>query len=299
MEDVAAKSSEVGCNIHCIKPMEENEAWNLFCMKAFRWNAIRCPQELKDLAKDVEKCQGLPLAVVCLGGLFSTKRSELEWKTTYKSLNWELSNNSMLERLKSNLVLSYNDLPYRLKNCFLYCCLFPEDYEIEREGIARLWIAEGFIEKVRGLTLEEVADRYLVELIRRSLLQVVEVDIYGLPEKCKMHDMLRELALSKSEEEKFCALYGELIGARPEEGAIRRLSIQSSHAEIKPWEVLRGAPIETFPDHIVTLFNLRYLDLGRTRIKKLPESIGRLYNIETLNLAQSQLEALPNGIVNL
>ncbi|KAJ4832293.1 hypothetical protein Tsubulata_028187 [Turnera subulata] len=328
MEDIAA----VGSYICHIKPMKNDEAWTLFCAIAFPRNATRCPQELEDLAKVVvEKCQGLPLAVVSLGGLFSTKRSELEWKTTFKSLNWELSNNSMLQPIRSILLLSYNDLPYRLKHCFLYCCLFPEDYEIERERLARLWMAEGFIENVRGLTPEEIADGYLVELIRRSLLQVVEVDCYGLPRKCKMHDMLRELALSKSEEEKFCALYDERIGARREEGVIRRLSIQGSWAEIKSWvgttqirslllfvgesidsvminlspfKLLRvldlqGAPIEMFPDHIVTLFNLRYLSLARTRIKELPESIGRLYNLETLNLFESQVEALPNGIVNL
>ncbi|KAJ4832291.1 hypothetical protein Tsubulata_928185 [Turnera subulata] len=339
MEDVAAKSFEVGSNIHHIKAMEESEARTLFCMKAFPWNARSCPPELEPLAKDVvEKCQGLPLAVVSLGGLFSTKHSELEWRTTINSLNWELSNNNMLQPIKSILLLSYNDLPYRLKHCFLYCCLFPEDYKIERERLARLWMAEGFIENVRGLTQEEIADRYLVELIRRSLLQLVQVDMYGLPRACKMHDMLRELALTKSEEEKFCASYDERVG----EGAIRRLSMQASWAEIKLWEgttqlrsfllfgpffsdssraeiilsegminkllsgfkLLRvldlgGAPIETFPDHIVTLFNLRCLNLERTRIKKLPESIGRLYNLETLNLRWSQVEALPNEIVNL
>ncbi|KAJ4827152.1 hypothetical protein Tsubulata_025827 [Turnera subulata] len=332
MEDVAAKSFEVGSNIHRIKPMEKCDAWTLFCMKAFPWNAKRCPEELEDLAKDVvEKCQGLPLAVVSLGGLFSTKHSELEWKTTYNSLNWELSNNSMLQPIKSILLLSYNDLPYRLKHCFLYCCLFPEDYKIERERLARLWMAEGFIEKVRGLAPEEIADRYLVELIRRSLLQVVAIDMNGLPATCKMHDMLRELALSKSEEEKFCVLYDERIGARQEEGVIRRLSIQGSRTEIKPWEGmtqlrsfllfvseaptminellsdfkllrvldLQGAPIETFPDQIITMFNLRYLNLHRTRIKKLPESIGRMCDLETLDIGETKVEALPNGIVKL
>ncbi|KAJ4849249.1 hypothetical protein Tsubulata_037654 [Turnera subulata] len=139
-DDIAAKSFEVGSNIQHIKAMEENEAWTLFCMKAFPWNASSCPQELEGLAKDVvEKCQGLPLAVVSLGGLFSTKRwDQLEWKATINSLNWELSNNSMLQRLKSILLLSYNDLPQRLKHCFLYCCLFPEDYGIGRERLARL-----------------------------------------------------------------------------------------------------------------------------------------------------------------
>ncbi|KAJ4837098.1 hypothetical protein Tsubulata_027279 [Turnera subulata] len=303
MDDIAAKSFEVGSNIHHIKAMEDNQAWTLFCMKAFPWNARSCPQGLEDLARDVvQKCQGLPLAVVSLGGLFSTKHSELEWKTTYNSVNWELSNNSMLQPIKSILLLSFNDLPYRLKNCFLCCCLFPEDCEIERERLARLWMAEGIIEDVRRLTPEEIADRYLVELIRRSLLQVVEVNIYGLPGSCKMHDMLRELALPKSEEEKFCALYDERIGARREEGAIRRLSVQASQAEITLWEGmtqlrsflffvsetidstminnlisgfkllrvldLQGAPIETFADHIITLFNLRCLKLEETRIKK-------------------------------
>ncbi|KAJ4837815.1 hypothetical protein Tsubulata_051131 [Turnera subulata] len=334
MEDIAAKSFEAGSNIHHIKPMEEIEAWTLFCMKAFPWNASRSPQELEDLAKDVVvKCQGLPLAVVSLGGLFSTKRSELEWKTSYNGLNWELSNNSILQPIKSILLVSYNDLPYRLKHCFLYCCLFPEDYVIKRKRLARLWVAEGFVEKVRGLTPEEIADRYLVELIRRSLLQMVETDGFGLPKACKMHDMLRELAISKSEEENFCALYDERTGVTRQEGAIRRLSIQASRAEIKLWEDmtqlrsfhlfvsddadpttinkfvsgfrllrvldLQDAPIELLPDHIVTLFNLRYLNLKRTRIKKLPEPIGRLYNLETLNISQTQVVVLPNGIVNL
>ncbi|KAJ4847917.1 hypothetical protein Tsubulata_049675, partial [Turnera subulata] len=333
MEDVAAKSFEVGSNIHHIKPMEENEAWTLFCMKAFPWNARRCPQELVDMAKDVvEKCQGLPLAVVSLGGLFSTKRSDLEWKTTYNTLNWELSNNSMLQPIKSILLLSYNDLPYRLKHCFLYCCLFPEDYTIKRKRLARLWMAEGFIENLRGLTPEGIADRYLVELIRRSLLQMVETDVYGLPKACRMHDMLRELALSKSEEEKFCALYDDRIGAR-QGGAVRRLSIQSSRADIKPWEGmtqlrsfnlfvsgdidptminnllcgfkllrvldLQDAPIALLPDHIFTLFNLRYLNLKRTWIKRLPESIGSLYNLETLNISETPVETLPSGILKL
>ncbi|KAJ4849558.1 hypothetical protein Tsubulata_036092, partial [Turnera subulata] len=170
MDDIAAKSFEVGSNIHHIKAMEENQAWTFFCMKAFPWNARSCPHGLEDLARDVvQKCQGLPLAVVSLGGLFSTKHSELEWKTTCNSLNWELSNNSMLQPIKSNLLLSYNDLPYRLKSCFLCCCLFPEVCEIERERLARLWMAEGFIEDVDALPNEIVNLKNLRYLVSSQL----------------------------------------------------------------------------------------------------------------------------------
>ncbi|KAJ4841358.1 hypothetical protein Tsubulata_018344 [Turnera subulata] len=160
-------------------------------------------------------------------------------------------------------------------------------------------VEEGFMEKVRGLTPEEISAQYLVELICRSLLQMVEMDSYGLPKASKMRDILRELAMSKSEEGKFCASYDERIVARREEGVIGRLSVQASRAEIKIWEDLQDAPIEMFPEHIIPLFNLRYLHLKGTRIKKLPESIGRLYNLETLDISKTQVEALPNGIVKL
>ncbi|KAL7235110.1 hypothetical protein ACSBR1_018573 [Camellia fascicularis] len=119
----------------------------------------------------------------------------------------ELSNNPGLEGVKTILLLSFNDLPYRLKCCFLYCCLFPEDYKIKRKRLIRLWMEEGFVEKVRGRTPEEVAEGYLMELICRSMLQVVMRNELGRPKNCKVHDLMRELAISTSETEQFCVVY--------------------------------------------------------------------------------------------
>ncbi|CAN1857589.1 Disease resistance protein RPM1 [Linum perenne] len=63
-----------------------------------------------------------------MGGLFSTKRcSVADWTRVRQNMQWELSNNQILEPIKTILLLSYYDLPYRLKCCFLYCCMFPED----------------------------------------------------------------------------------------------------------------------------------------------------------------------------
>ncbi|EEF36876.1 disease resistance protein RPM1 [Ricinus communis] len=334
-EDIASLSYDVGSHVHHIRPLTNNEAWTLFCIKAFPRNGKRCPPEFEILAKDiVEKCRGLPLAIVALGGLLSAKSSESEWRMIYNSLNWELSNNPMLQSVKSILLLSYNDLPYRLKHCFLYCCLFPEDYPIKRKRLIRLWMAEGFVEKIKGITPEEVAEKYLLELIRRSMLQPVERNSAGLPKACKMHDLVRELALSISEEQKFCAAYDEQsTAAAREDGIARRLSIQAREREIKfcggmsqlrsfllfvidklnpsslnalpsDFKLLRvldleDAPIEKLPNRIVTLFNMRYLNLKKTRVKELPKSIGRLHNLETLNIDDTNVEALPNGIVKL
>ena len=65
----------------------------------------------------------------------------------------------------------------------------------------RLWVAEGFVEKKGDSTPEEVAEGYLTELIHRNMLQLVENDELGRVSTCKMHDILRELALCISKAE--------------------------------------------------------------------------------------------------
>jgi disease resistance protein RPM1 len=81
--------------------------------------------------------------------------------------------------------------------------MFPEDYSINCARLIRLWIAEGFVREKQGLTLEDVAQDYLNQLIHRSLVQVEEVDFIGKTRSCRVHDMLREVILSKSEELSF------------------------------------------------------------------------------------------------
>ncbi|KAI8027084.1 Disease resistance protein RPM1 [Camellia lanceoleosa] len=330
-EDVASSSFGVKSRVHYIKLLGVSDAWNLFCMKAFSSNPNRCcPQYLKSLAQDlVAKCKGLPLAIVALGGVMSSKYLDSDWRKILNSLSWELSNNPGLEVVKTILLLSFNDLPYQLKCCFLYCCLFPEDYEIKRKRLIRLWMAEGFVEKVRGRTPEEVAESYLMELICRSMLHVVERNELGRPRRCKMHDLMRELAISTSETEKFCVAYDGREANDEESATNRRMSIQSIDRELQSWnwkgmlklrsllvfvveEIalplglrllrvldLENAPIEVLPEELVDLFNLRYLNLKGTRVKELPKSIGRLCNLNTLDITDSKIEVLPAGITEL
>ncbi|KAM2505331.1 hypothetical protein PS1_039137 [Malus domestica] len=231
-KDIAFYSFEVESRPFEIEPLENNEAWELFSKKAFSsYDNKSCPPELESLAwKLVEKCEGLPLAVVTLGGLMSSKRSSSEWRRVYNSLNWHLTKHPMLESMSSILLLSFNNLPNPLKPCFLYCALFPEDYLIRRKRLIKLWIAEGLVEPIDGVTPEEVAEDYLVELTGRSMLQVELRNEAGRPKACKMHDLMRELALSTSKNEKFGATYvGREIVDKAE---IRRLSIQTTEGEI-------------------------------------------------------------------
>ncbi|XWS15421.1 hypothetical protein CRYUN_Cryun35bG0096600 [Craigia yunnanensis] len=325
-QDVACFWFGIGSQVYQLRSLPEAEAWKLFCMKAFSSSSNGCyPLEFDSIARAlVEKFQGLPLAIVALGGMMSSKKLEHDWKKVYNSLNWELSNNPELKILRSILLLSFNDLPIRLKRCFLYCCLFPESYKIKRKRLIRLWMAEGFIEQVRGATPEEVADNYLMELISRSMLQVVLRNYFGRPKACKMHDIVREISLSISEAEKFCIVNDKQSAIEVNE--TRRLSIQcerkletdSGMPRLRSFLVfttdkialpsgfkflrtldLENASIDKLPTGLVNLFNLRYLNLAKTSVRELPRSIGKLHNLQTLNIKHTEIEELPAGIVKL
>ncbi|KAL5555507.1 hypothetical protein UlMin_037743 [Ulmus minor] len=333
IEDIASFSFGVESHVLHVKPLMESEAWDLFCKKAFSSRPEKhCPTELRGIAEYlVRRCKGLPLGIVALGSLMSTKLlDQSEWRKVYNSLNWELRNNPRLDVVKSILLLSFNNLPYRLKNCFLYCCVFPEDYVMQHKRLIRLWMAEGFIEQVKGLTLEETAESYLTELICRSMLQVVERLPNGMTKTCKMHDLLRELALSISEGEKFCTTFTDQEAT--EEGRVRRLSLQATIGQLKlPEDLskvrsflvfvpdmitpslatlpsgfkmlhvldLKNLPIKELPDELAYCFNLKYLNLKGTELKELPKSIRKLRSLETLDIRHTEIKKLPRWIAEL
>jgi disease resistance protein RPM1 len=102
--------------------------------------------------------------------------------------------------------------------------LFPEDYAMSRESLVRMWVAEGFVLGKGKNTPEDVAEGNLMELIHRNMLEAFEYDELGRVNTCKMHDIMRELALSVVKEEKFGSAndYGEMIQMDKD---VRRLSL--------------------------------------------------------------------------
>ncbi|EOY31833.1 hypothetical protein QUC31_019639 [Theobroma cacao] len=136
-----------------------------------------------------------------MGGLLSTKgKNASEWKRLCNSLNAQLDSSPHLTYVKKILSLSYLDLPSYLKSCFLYLCVFPEDHSINCARLIRLWAADGFSKRKQGMTLEEVAREYLIKLNHRNLIQVAQIDSIGRVRECRVHDLMREVILSKSEE---------------------------------------------------------------------------------------------------
>ncbi|EEC70758.1 hypothetical protein OsI_02174 [Oryza sativa Indica Group] len=284
---------------------------------------------IPQLLRFVDKCKGLPIAIVCIGRLLSFKSANLlEWENVYRNLEMQFTNNYILD-MNIILKVSLEDLPHNMKNCFLYCSMFPENYVMQRKWLVRLWIAEGFIEESEHKTLEEVAEDYLTELINRCLLVEVKRNESGYIDDFQMHDIFRVLALSKAREENFCFVLDytktHLIGKA------RRLSIQrgdiSQIAEnvphlrsllvfhnslsfnslrlfarsVKLLSVLnlQDSSIESLPNDVFDLFNLRFLGLRRTNIAYISRSIGRLQNLVVLDAWKSKIMNLPEEIIRL
>ncbi|RWR87021.1 disease resistance protein RPM1-like protein [Cinnamomum micranthum f. kanehirae] len=321
------------CFKHELKPLLSEVAWDLFCRKAFRNNYPpgSCPPVLIDVAKAmVERCKGLPLAIVAIGGLMSNKRSTLpsEWDDVRQNLDWESNHNPGLARLNKVLLTSYYYLPSHLKYCFLYCGLFPEDYSIKRKKLIRLWIAEGFIKEYPRKTLEEVAGEYVVQLIQRSMLQPV-VDPGTLQIKaCKMHDLVRDMAIYLFKEEDFGVVLtnqNEIVTARhlaiqtnemttPNTGELNPRSLlmfieqEFTASSFRPCLVnlrllrvldLESCKIESLPDEVGGLIHLRYLSIKQSTVQILPPSLGRLCNLQTLDIRGTFVKSLPVGAMLL
>ncbi|KAF6987164.1 hypothetical protein CFC21_004829 [Triticum aestivum] len=318
-----------------LEPLQAYQSWLLFCKEAF-WNNDdkECPLELQELARKlVAKCQGLPIAIACIGRLLSWKQPTFaEWEDVYRGLDSQFMKD-VIPDAHMILKVSLEDLLYDKKNCFLHCALCPEDHVLKRRKVMRQWITAGFIrEKEENKTLEEVAEGYLAELVNRSLLQVVKRNHDGRLKHCRMHDVIRLLALNKAKEECFGKFYNSSAsGALSVEGA-RRISVQGENIEqlsrsgathlcvlhvlgrcinvdfLKPILTsskflstldLEGTHIKMLPNEVFDLFNLRYLGLRDTKIESLPEAVGRLQNLEVLDACESKLAYLPNNVVKL
>ncbi|XP_059656923.1 disease resistance protein RPM1-like [Cornus florida] len=334
--DVASTSCvESPDHIYTMKPLSPEESWTLFCRKTFQGN--HCPELLKELSRSIlQKCEGLPLAVVAISGVLATKdKSRVDdWELFYRRLgDAQLEVHDKLESMKNILSLSYYDLPCYLKICFLYLGLFPEDYEIERMRLIRLWIAEGFVKEEGRVTMEEVAEGYLKELINRSLVQVAKRDNFGRLKECRIHDLFREVITSKSREQNIAAMVSKESTTWPEK--VRRLSIQYTLGNLQQTNRfpqlrsllmfsveepiskslnpilfnggvrllrvldLRGASLKILPNEVGKLFHLRYLSLRGTEVETLPKSIGKLENLETLDLKYTNVTELPVQILKL
>ncbi|KAK3429323.1 hypothetical protein EUGRSUZ_E00750, partial [Eucalyptus grandis] len=280
-------------------------------------------EEMKKLAHELlEKCAGLPLAIIVLGGLLAVN----DWKMIHEKINLHFSDKSDVSKV---LALSYEDLPGHLKLCFLFLGNFPEDVEIPMMEVLYMWIAEGFVslneyDKKREISVEDIAEQYLTELVNRGMVQV-QFKLSGKIKSCHLHDLMRELSVSKALQESFLSILNIQQDDKTENCSasmainagssckIRRLSlnrnvIPSLKARERTLVHLRtlmsfgGLAWES--KQLQPIFNhckfLRVLKLENLNVERsLPKSMGDLVHLRFLSLARSRFNGLPQSMGNL
>lgn len=320
-------------HVHRVKRLDSDGAW-LLLRAAASVAGEASAAELNGVGHGIaDKCGGVPLAIKAVAGVLTTRdASAQEWGEVFASPAWLVK--GLAEDAMKPLYLCYDDLPCHLKQCFLYCSLFPSDLAMDRRVLVQLWIAEGFVQIGADASVEDVAEEYYDELIRRHLLQPGEEDEGGGATWCTMHDMLRALAQLLSHGEELTGDSYRLLVDSDAPFAPRRVSLARRNLAAIPEKILKlervrtlllqknpltvegsiftrlqqhlkvldlsETAVELIPEDLSNLVYLRFLNLSHTRIQAIPESIGNLWNLKFLLLRGCRaLHALPKGIEHL
>uniref|UniRef100_A0A0D9Z848 Uncharacterized protein n=1 Tax=Oryza glumipatula TaxID=40148 RepID=A0A0D9Z848_9ORYZ len=321
---------EIGVeDLHRVDLMSPAVGWELL-WKSMNIQDKKQVQNLRDIGIEiVQKCGGLPLAIKVTARVLASKdKAENEWKRILAKNVWSMA--KLPKEISGALYLSYDDLPHHLKQCFLYCIVYPEDSTIQRDDIIRMWVAEGFVEVHKDQLLEDTAEEYYYELISRNLLQPVCTSFDQ--SRCKMHDLLRQLACYLSREECYigdpeplvdntiCKLRRMLVVTEKDTVVIpctgkEEIKLRTFTTDQQPVRIdstffmrlkylrvldLSDSLVQPIPNYVGNLIHIRLLDLDGTNISCLPESIGSLQNLQILNLMRCRyLHSLPSATTQL
>ncbi|XP_024036102.1 putative disease resistance protein At4g10780 isoform X2 [Citrus clementina] len=309
--------------------LSEEDAWELFRGKV-RQETLESHHDIVELAQTVAReCGGLPLALKTIGRSMAYRKTAKEWRHAIEMLRRSASEFAGLgEKVYRLLKFSYDSLQNdTIRSCFLYCCLYPEDYGILKWDLIDCWIGEGFLEESDRFSAENQGYYIVGTLVHACLLEEVEDD------KVKMHDVVRDMAIwitgeIEKEKRNFLVCAGAGLKEAPDVEVwenVRRLSLMQNQIETL-------SEVPTCP-HLLTLFldfnrelktiadgffrcmpslkvlkmsnsgkpwkglelnlgmpklgSLQLLDISHTCIQDLPQELKLLVNLKCLNLRRT------------
>ncbi|GKV51101.1 hypothetical protein SLEP1_g57776 [Rubroshorea leprosula] len=313
---LTTRSQEVAGQMQCkkilVEPLPDDEAVALFLDKVGS-EVVSDPKYKSDiepfLNQILKKCKGLPLAIGVVAKTMRGKFDRHLWEMADKKL-------SKSKEIVDCLKFSYDHLEEQYKECFLYCALYPEDHEIEKDELIEFWIEEGFIEDESGSRylmiceghsiIQKFIDNCMLESVKKEcngkwVLPHALVKMKNKEDGVTMHDLLREMAL-KIIHPQFMVKAGMALEELPEEVERRKnlLKVSLMKNQIREFPSSMLSPkctvlttlllsrnnITTIPeaffDHMP---GLKILDLsGNPKLHRLPSSVSKLESLTTLLL---------------
>ncbi|XP_039170644.1 disease resistance protein RPS5 [Eucalyptus grandis] len=311
----ADKTFEVQC-------LKFEEAMGLFENNISKLT-IHSHPEILQLAKDiVGECKGLPLALTTVGQAMANRKKPSEWKHALRTLRnnpYKLSGMEEVYHILEFSYISLNDSTDQL--CFLYCCLFPEDYRIGSRDLIELWIGEGLLGDTNDVyNMREKGEYILGSLKMACLLESGHDDDEEEEEYVKMHDVIRDMAIWIARD------HGQrenklLVIEKEEDMSTKGMSKWGEAEKVSIWEkwihnidqappgcsqlktlIVRETKVSVLPGGFFDSMTacLTVLDLSdNENIDSFPEGICNLISLRYLNLSNTYINEMPREIRNL
>ncbi|XP_073002921.1 probable disease resistance protein At1g61300 [Typha latifolia] len=304
---------------------------------------INSHPRILSLAEDVVKeLEGLPLALITTGRSMYPKKDPKQWEYVINLLNKsrldEVEKHSPEDLQDSTfyrLKFSYDNLKSdTLRECFLSCSMWPEDFGIKREDLIECWLGLGLIKE-----FDHIPDAYntghdlIGNLIGACLLEDHEATYPSV----RMHDVLRDMALwiacDNGKKNKWIVPRGDAPRDQQNWHEAERISLMRSEIQELPpiatvpsssklttlmlsgnrklrelgdnfgallaltYLDLSSCGFAHFPKEICGLAQLRYLNLAYNEMSSLPEEVGSLVNLKFLILRYNRIRTIPQGVI--
>ncbi|KAI7996908.1 Disease resistance protein [Camellia lanceoleosa] len=324
-----------------VEVLTKEEAWNLFEeMAGISKDTSHTRTDLYSTQKKVaDECGCLPIAIVTVARALKDK-DEHSWNSALLQLRKSMVKNfsEVEENVFRSLELSYDFLGGReIKECFLLCSLYAEDFNIPIEDIVRFGVGMELFENIDSVA--EARDRvhaFVDDLKKGYLLMDGEL------ESCvKIHDVVRDVAISiaSREEHSFMVRCDEALKEWPEKERHKNyavislrftgmsklpdnlefpklhiLRLEDNYAsnlpnlpdgfyggmkELKALSMLNVYIEGSLPTSLRWLTNLRSLSLYKCELINDVSVIGALENLEILSFEGTKIEKLPKEIGRL
>ncbi|XP_078179940.1 putative disease resistance RPP8-like protein 2 [Carex rostrata] len=297
--------------------------------------------ELDNLPQQISQaCEGQPEALLLIGSLLSVKPMAYDtWERVKDDLvKIKESNNGASNNYMSHIyTCCYDDLSFFLRACFLYLACYPINYDIPARSLQEIWIASDFVEEHDGETIEETANKYLEQLVQRSLVWVLKRSISGAIKCCRVsRQSIHEFCITKSREDNFLVVNPN----EREMDSMDRVAFyndqkkQYTEGEFKEYrrnfilssvlcfdfdmnvlgeniltrigypqvlELRKCVMPHTFLPGIRLSYHvfLKYLSLRGSNISELSEDIGDFKGLKTLDVRDTNIKTLPESLWNI
>ncbi|KAH0678281.1 hypothetical protein KY284_019366 [Solanum tuberosum] len=322
---LTSRSSEVGLKVKCrsdplhLQLLTPEKSWELFERRVFGKGS--CPAKLSEVGHQiVDKCKGLPLAVVLIAGVIVRGKEKDLWLKIQRNLDSFISANNNLQMMRV-MQLSYDHLPYHLKPLLLYFARSQKSKRTPVSTLMQLWMAEGLVDLD---SLEEVTQGYLDDLISSSLIMVEHSQsksswaLSVTIKVCYVHDAVHDFCSVKAKKEKFFKLIISGDTFHASDFLHRRLTIHTDDSQLhKKCVLFNSNKSSAGSNHLISLTvsssldNSRYIfhtkHLRLVRVLQLDdivledslmEKIGSLFHLRFLSI-RANIKAIPMSWVNL